>query len=156
MRTRSLRSVVAAIVGLLALGVAALPARADPLFERVGVGPAFAMPTPGVSLFGQLDDSRWSGTLLIGIGADARANYARGERLDRYWTFGASYVVDIGVVRAGYGRIWQRGPWRWHLEATLNVPFLIRDEPNLADAAIAAYTVIFPVGFGVHYVFGDR
>ena len=56
----------------------------------------------------------------------------------------------------GTDGVWQRGPWRWHLEATLNVPFLIRDEPILADAAIAAYTVVFPIGFGVHYVFGDR
>ena len=158
MRVRFQRTAAAAAALLLASGTTALPARADSPFERVGVGTAFAMPTPGVSLFGQLDE-RWSGTLLIGLGVDARANYARGESLDRYWTVGAGYVVEVGVVRAGYGRTWQRGPWRWHLEATLNLPVYVDvddDGGGLVDVAVAAYTLLVPIGFGVHYVFGDR
>lgn len=134
------------------------PVRADPSFERVGIGAAIASPVPSLSLSGQLDD-RWSGALSFGFGAELRASYTPEGARDRYWTFGTGYAAGTGVVHAGYGRTWRRGPWRWHVEALLNLPVYIdRDDctGGLATATTAALTFLVPVGFGVHYVFSER
>ena len=148
-------------VGAVALALIACPAstspRADSSFERIGVGAGFAMPTPSLSLFGRRD-ARWSGMATLGIGAELRINYEREGSNGGYWTAGAGYVLGaLGVVRGGYGRAWRRGSWRWHLEATLNLPVYIHDDgdgyASLGTAVAAAYTVLIPVGFGVHYVF---
>jgi len=140
------------------IGCASLPGHAYPVLKPIGIVAAFASPVPGISLFGQFDD-RWSGTLSLGYGADVRVNYESDGSHERYWTFGAGRFDTLGVVRAGYGKAWRRGPWRWHLEATLNLPFSIdgADGPGgLAEATAAAFTLFVPVGFGVHYVFGSR
>ena len=147
-------------IGVLALVICAFvsSARAEPTFERIEVGAAYASPFPALSLFGKLDD-RWSGTASLGLFAEVRANYTREESRGAYWTGGVGLSHGLGVVRAGYGRAWRRGPWRWHLEATLNVPFPIggsSGEGDLATAVVAAYTFLVPIGFGVHYVFGER
>ena len=142
-----------------ALSCAASAAYSDSPFEQVGVGPAFASPAPGVSLFGRLDD-RWSGSVTATFGAEARVNYERVGSRGGYWTGGVGHFPGaFGIVRAGYGRAWRRGRWRWHLEATLNLPIVERSDDGaggLGTAVAAAYAVIIPIGFGVHYTFGAR
>ena len=64
----------------------------------------------------------------------------------------------LSVVRGGYGRAWRRGPWRWHVEATLNLPVYVADGDDdawvgVGNAIAAGYTFVIPIGFGVHYVF---
>lgn len=153
------RAPVYAVAALFVLCVATTSARADSRFEEVGVGLAFALPLPGVSLFGRLDD-RWSGSVTATAGVDLRLNYTRESSRGGYWIVGAGYFPDgFGVVRGGYGRARQRGRWRWHLEATLNLPIVNRQDDSyaaLGTGVAAAYTLLIPIGFGVHYTFGAR
>ena len=69
---------------------------------------------------------------------------------------GTLVEVDISVVRGGYGYARRKGPFRLHLEATLNAPFNGSREKDGFTGLFDALSTLFPIGFGVHYAFGQH
>lgn len=143
----------------LVAALACVPVRADSPVQSIGIGASVASPVGGPSLLLKFDD-RWSGGLAVGTfssgtGARAQVNYSRVGSRGGYWTAGAGRADHTSIVRAGYGYAWQRGAFRLHLEATLNVPFNYREREGLGGIG-EALGYAFPIGLGVHYVFGER
>ena len=153
MRDRRARAI---LVGLVATG-AATASHAAPSIESVGAGVAIASPVVGASLLLRLDD-RWTGALGVdpsGTGAQVQVNYSREGSRGGYWTAGGGRADGTSLVRAGYGYAWRLGAVRLHLEATLNLPFDVSDRQGL-DGFATGLVYAFPIGLGVHYVFGER
>jgi len=137
-----------------------VPAQAESSGLRIGIGAAYASPVGGPSLFLEFND-QWSSSVAYGAtsgedGAQAQINYKWDGAARGYLTTGGGRADGISVVRAGYGIAWQSGPLRWHFEATFSLPFDQDDENRGLGAGLDSIAAAFPIGLGVHYVFGGQ
>ena len=137
----------------------AMPVRADSPVQSVGIGATIASPLGGPSLLLKFND-RWTGGIAVGgrsggAGAQVQISYSRKVSRGGYWTAGGGRATHTSVVRAGYGYAWQVNAFRLHIEATLNLPFNRRELQGLGGFA-EGLAFAFPIGAGVHYVFGAR
>jgi len=148
---------LAASVALIAALVGST-ARSESVIEQVGVGASMAVPAGGPSLLLGFDE-RFSTAITVGSlfhrppAVQVQVNYRREGSRGGYWLFGAGTDDLYYLGRVGYGFAWQRGPLRFHLEASLNLPQLIGDGN---DQWFTGLDYILPLGLGVHYVFGQN
>ena len=146
-----LLSACAALVAVLAGSTA----RSESAIERVGVGASLALPALGPSLFLDFGD-RFSAVVATGAihgrapVVQAQLNYRREASRGGYWLVGAGIDELYYLARAGYGFAWQRGSFRLHLEASLNLPQPVSGEAE----GFEGLDYIFPIGLGIHYLFG--
>lgn len=115
-----------------------------------GVGLALAMPSVGVSLKSVLSERR-TVSVVIGSGIQAQLNFTGNSPNGGYYLLGAGRNDLVGLVRLGYGYVWNKNNFSYHVEAGLNLPVWSRELGGLAE--IGKFFYLIPIGFGVHYNF---
>lgn len=141
-----------AICVLILLSLVSTESRSDTLDEQSNyrMGLALAMPTIGLSIQSVLSE-RLTVSAVAGYGFQAQLNFTGRSSDGSYFLLGAGRDDIIGLIRVGYGYVWELPRWSFHLEASLNIPVWDRELGGLADVVKVVY--LFPIGAGVHYRF---
>lgn len=114
------------------------------------IGFGLAVPAVGVSLKSVLSD-RHTVSAVIGNGFQAQLNFTGNSSDGGYYLLGTGRNDSIGLIRIGYGRVWRKNNFSYHIEAALNVPVWRRESGALAELGTLVY--YFPIGFAVYYHF---
>jgi hypothetical protein len=140
------------IAGVVAACLMSAPSLAEDIQTQreYRAGFALAMPSIGISLQSVLSEQH-TVSAVLGNGLQVQANFTGESSEGSYYLLGAGRDDTIGLIRFGYGYVWEFARLSFHVEASLNLPVWDRELGGLADVGKVVY--LFPIGAGVHYRF---